>query len=151
SPSEILGAIQAPGSVYVINPNGVIFGPTAQINIHSLIASALDVGSPLMTAAERDSFFLNQGILGGGDNVPASFSYNQNDKVVEGDVTVEAGAQITASLAPTSVSPDAGGFVYLFGPNVENAGTIKTPAGETFLAAAQQVALAPNAYPDGGI
>ena len=150
SPSMILGSIQAPGSIYIINPNGIIFGPTAKINVHSLIASSLDVGNPLMTLAERNSFFLNTGILGNGSSVPAeSFSYNPNDSVVEGDIRVEAGATITASLAPRSVSPDAGGFVYLFAPNVENHGTISTPAGETMVVAAQAVQLIANAYPDG--
>ena len=152
SPSMILGKIQAPGSVYVINPNGIIFGPTAQINVHSLIASALDVGNALMSQGERDGFFLNTGILGNGGTIPeASFSYHEEDKVVEGDVRVEAGAILTTSLAPRSVSPDAGGFVYLFAPNVENDGTIITPAGETMLVSAQQVQLIANAYPDGGI
>ncbi|HJT44108.1 MAG TPA: filamentous hemagglutinin family protein [Rhizomicrobium sp.] len=150
SPSTILGSIEAPGSVYVINPNGVVFGPTAQINVHSLIASSLDVGNPNMSIAERNSFFFNSGILGNGSAVPAeSFSYNPADRVVEGDITVQAGAKITASLAPRAVSPDAGGFVYLFAPNVENAGTISTPSGETLMVAAQAVQLIANAYPDG--
>jgi len=149
SPSMILGSIEAPGSVYVINPNGVVFGPTAQVNVHSFIASSLDVGSPNMGVAERNSFFLNTGILGSGSTVPAeSFSYNPNDKVIEGDITVEAGAKITANLAPRSVSPDAGGFVYLFAPNVENRGTISTPAGETLMVAAQAVQLIASAYTD---
>ena len=149
SPSMILGSIKATGSVYVINPNGIIFGPNSQINVHSLIASTLDVGNATMTVAERNSFFLNQGITSvSGQNT--SFSYNQADTVLEGNVTVDAGAQITASLAPRSVSPDAGGFVYLIAPNVENDGTIKTPAGEILMLAAQQVQLLPNAYPLGG-
>jgi filamentous hemagglutinin family protein len=150
SPSMILGSIQAPGSVYVINPNGVVFGPNAQVNVHSFIASSLDVGAPTMSTGERNSFFLNTGILGGGGGVPAeSFSYNPNDRQVEGDITVEAGANITANLAPRSVSPDAGGFVYLFAPNVENRGTIIAPAGEILMVAAQAVQLIANAYPDG--
>jgi filamentous hemagglutinin family protein len=146
SPSMILGAIQAPGSVYVINPNGVVFGPNAQINVHSLIASSLDVGSPEMGVDARNSFFLNTGILGNGASVPSeSFSYNPADRAVEGDIV----AQITASLEPRSVSPDSGGFVYLFAPNVINRGSISTPAGETMMVAAQAVQLIANAYPDG--
>ena len=62
SPTYILGSIKAAGSVYVIDPNGVIFGPNSQINVHSLIASSLDVGNATMTWAERNRFFLNQGI-----------------------------------------------------------------------------------------
>jgi filamentous hemagglutinin family protein len=153
APSQILGKIEAPGTVYVINPNGIVFGGRSQVNVHSLIASALDVGLPTMTLAERNGFFLNTGISGlVGGHVPlTSFSYNQDDTVVEGDIKVEAGATITANLAPRSVSPDAGGFVYLFGSNVENDGTINTPAGETLMVAAQGVQLTPNAYYDGGI
>jgi filamentous hemagglutinin family protein len=149
SPSVILGAIQAPGNVYVINPNGIIFGPTAQINVHSLIASSLDVGNPNMTLDQRNSFFLNTGILGNGSQVPSeSFSYDPQDKVVEGDIVVDAGAEINASLAPRSISPDAGGSVYLFAPDVENHGSISTPAGETMMVAAQAVQLIANSYPD---
>ncbi|HXJ03315.1 MAG TPA: filamentous hemagglutinin N-terminal domain-containing protein, partial [Micropepsaceae bacterium] len=152
SPSVVLGKIQAPGSVYIINPNGIIFGPNSQINVHSLIASSLDVGSPTMTQGERDSFFLNAGILGTGNNVPAaSFSYDQRDAAVQGKIDVEPGAIINANLAPRSLSPDSGGFVYLFAPDVENGGTITTPAGETMMVSAQQVQLIPNRYPDGGV
>ena len=149
SPSRILGSIEAPGSVYVINPNGVVFGPTAQVNVHSFIASTLDVGNPSMSIGERNSFFLNSGFLGnpGGDIPAESFSYNPADTKVEGDIVVEAGARITASLAPRAISPDAGGFVYLFAPNVTNRGIISTPAGETLMVAAQAVQLIANGYP----
>ncbi|WP_400768661.1 filamentous haemagglutinin family protein [Methylosinus sporium] len=43
TPSQILGQIKADGTVLIINPNGVIFGAGAQINVHSLIASSLDI------------------------------------------------------------------------------------------------------------
>lgn len=149
SPSYILGAVKAAGSVYVINPNGIIFGPNSQVNVHSLIASSLDVGNPTMTLAERNSFYLNQGITSA-TGVNSSFSYYQSDTAVQGDVKVMAGATITTDLAPRNISPDAGGFVYLFGPNVENDGSITTPAGETLMVAAQRLQLTPNIYAGGG-
>ena len=40
-PSQILGSLQADGQVYVINQNGIIFGGTSQVNVHTLTASAL--------------------------------------------------------------------------------------------------------------
>jgi filamentous hemagglutinin family protein len=45
SPSQILGQIKADGTVLIINPNGIIFTGTSQINVHTLIASAMDINS----------------------------------------------------------------------------------------------------------
>ncbi|WP_321789442.1 filamentous haemagglutinin family protein [Burkholderia pyrrocinia] len=42
-PSQVLGNITAQGAVYVINRNGVLFGAGSQVNVHSLVASSLDV------------------------------------------------------------------------------------------------------------
>jgi filamentous hemagglutinin family protein len=44
-PSQILGQINAQGTVLIINPNGIIFTGTSQVNVHSLIASAMDFNS----------------------------------------------------------------------------------------------------------
>ncbi|WP_246792191.1 filamentous haemagglutinin family protein [Burkholderia perseverans] len=43
APSQILGNITAQGAVYVINRNGILFGAGSQINVHSLVASSLDL------------------------------------------------------------------------------------------------------------
>src|ERR1700754_1714621 len=43
TPSQILGQIQAEGTVYLINRNGIIFGGSSQVNVHSLVASALPI------------------------------------------------------------------------------------------------------------
>ncbi|WP_396332881.1 filamentous haemagglutinin family protein [Burkholderia anthina] len=42
-PSQILGNVTAQGAVYVINRNGVLFGAGSQVNVHSLVASSLDL------------------------------------------------------------------------------------------------------------
>lgn len=44
-PSQIQGQINAQGTVMIINPNGIIFTGTSQINVHTLIASSLDINS----------------------------------------------------------------------------------------------------------
>src|SRR5690606_33253671 len=41
--SVILGQLNANGQVFLINPNGVLFGQSAQINVGGLVASTLDV------------------------------------------------------------------------------------------------------------
>src|SRR6202012_2581306 len=43
APSQILGKINAQGTVLVINRNGVLFGAGSQVNVHSLLASSLDL------------------------------------------------------------------------------------------------------------
>ncbi len=40
-PSRILGSISAPGTVFLINPSGIIFGRTAVVDVGSLVASTL--------------------------------------------------------------------------------------------------------------
>jgi filamentous hemagglutinin family protein len=44
-PSQILGQIHAQGTVMLIDPNGIIFTGSSQINVHSLIAAAMDINS----------------------------------------------------------------------------------------------------------
>ena len=44
-PSQILGSIKADGTVLLINPNGIIFSGTSQINVGSLIATSFDITS----------------------------------------------------------------------------------------------------------
>lgn len=41
--SSILGKIDSNGQVFLINPNGVIFGKNAQVNVGGLVASTLDI------------------------------------------------------------------------------------------------------------
>lgn len=43
NPSHILGALQSNGKVFLINPNGIMFGAGAQINVNGLIASTLNL------------------------------------------------------------------------------------------------------------
>lgn len=42
-PSSILGALQSNGKVYLINPNGILFGKDARIDVNGLVASSLNI------------------------------------------------------------------------------------------------------------
>ncbi|MFN2361452.1 MAG: filamentous hemagglutinin N-terminal domain-containing protein, partial [Marinobacter sp.] len=41
--SQIRGAIEANGQVFLVNPNGIVFGDTAQVDVGGLVASTLDI------------------------------------------------------------------------------------------------------------
>jgi len=71
SPAEILGQIRAQGTVLIIDTNGILFGGASQINVNSLIASALEIGHPvdpitqaLLTAKNATICFWSMALLG---------------------------------------------------------------------------------------
>ena len=143
NPSQILGQIKAQGQVYVINPNGVIFGGSSQVNVNTLTISSLPINTNLIERGllnNPDAQFLFSGLsLPSGINGTPSFTPTPPPAStgIYGDVTIQAGAKIA-----TPVSADGnGGRVLLVGPNVSNAGSILTPNGQTILAAGLQVGL----------
>jgi len=44
-PSRIMGALQSNGRVFLINPNGILFGGSAQVNVNGLVASSLAISN----------------------------------------------------------------------------------------------------------
>ncbi|TCV92330.1 filamentous hemagglutinin family protein [Luteibacter rhizovicinus] len=53
SASEIYGHLNANGQVWLINPNGVLFGKGAQVNVGGLVASTLDTADASMSSNKR--------------------------------------------------------------------------------------------------
>lgn len=42
-PSSILGTLKANGQVWLVNPNGIVFGKSAQVDVGGLLATTLDI------------------------------------------------------------------------------------------------------------
>ena len=67
--SQILGNINANGQVFLINPNGILFGQGSQVNVRGLVASALDFndahlnGNAKMFSGNGTGSIINQGNL----------------------------------------------------------------------------------------
>jgi filamentous hemagglutinin len=160
SPSEILGKLTANGGVYLINHNGIIFGNGSQVNVGSLVASSLDVDDDLfsykslskaMMDDDKAAFSLNDNKDATGTVLQAQAKYDENNKswVIEyrdagqdpanknapalrGDIAIADGAKINTTTLNGAV---------LVAPNVVNEGDIKTPDGQTILAAAKDEAF----------
>jgi filamentous hemagglutinin family protein len=165
-PSQILGSINAQGMVLVINRNGILFGAGSQVNVHSLVASSLDVLNAnddlVQTSADianSNSLFMSGGlaaleaghtqpggatagnpneILGLGNNVSVS---SASDYQIPGDITIAPGASITTH---TNGTASDGGLVLVAAPNVTNGGSITATDGQVILAAGIGVSLTPN-------
>lgn len=149
-PSQILGSIQAQGQVYVINPNGIIFGGSSQVSVHALVASSLPINDNLVARGllnNPDNQFLFSSLaLSAGSNGTPAFNpaAPATPGGADGDVVVQPGATLTS---PTNAD-HVGGRIALIGPNVTNGGTISTPDGQTILAAGQQVGFTAHASGD---
>jgi filamentous hemagglutinin family protein len=104
--SQILGAIDANGRVFLVNPNGIIFGSTATVNVASLVASSLDISNDDFMAGNYDfqssgegspGVVVNRGLLqastGGSVTLMGGAVSNEGLVVAElGQVTLAAGS-----------------------------------------------------------
>ncbi|WP_298461177.1 filamentous hemagglutinin N-terminal domain-containing protein [uncultured Mitsuokella sp.] len=111
--SVIDGQLTANGRVYVINPNGVLFGRNASVDVGSLVASTANVSDDTMKnfAGSKDTLTLTLG-----DNSTAPV-------INEGTIKAQ------------------GGLVALHAASVENDGTIANEGGKVALAAAKNITL----------
>ncbi len=139
NPSLLNGLVNAAGNLYFINSNGIIIGKDAQFNVGSLYAGTLNITNQLF----QDGFVNEQTFTNAFSLVATlDLSPEASQKIQNAQVLVEGGAQINAAK---------NGKVMLFAPNVkveENA-IIRTPEGQTILAAGEKIWLRGSADPAG--
>ncbi|MFG6430115.1 MBG domain-containing protein [Pelomonas parva] len=103
--SQILGRLNANGQVYLINPNGILFGQGAQVNVGGLVASTLDSlqlhGSSVSLSGAGQGSVVNQGQIEGryvalvGNTVANDGTINTPN----GTAALGAGSAVTLSFA----------------------------------------------------
>lgn len=152
APSKLLGSLEANGSVYLINPNGVLVGAGARIDAGGFLASTLDVsdtdflkGADLFFRGESEAAVQNLGAINalGGDVFLIA-------RKVENAGTISA-AQGTAALAAGSeVLLTTGGKERVFvqassAPGaIDNSGAVTAATAELKVAGGNAYALAIN-------
>ena len=112
--SIIDGSLSAKGHVFVINPNGVLFGKNSSVDVGGLVASTASV-----TDDDMRNFAQGKGDLG---------------------LQIAAGRE--ASVINAGTIKAEGGLVALHATTVENTGAIANEGGQTVLAAAKNLSLA---------
>jgi filamentous hemagglutinin len=128
NPATIFGALNANGQIFLIDPNGIIFGSTSKVSVGSLVASTLDV------PASQLQLVLTNGITAPLNNGQPAFSGSS----ANGSIAVEQGA---------SIQTPQGGTILMFAPAVTNEGTLEAPGGQVMLAAGTSVYLASSSDP----
>ncbi|OWW18775.1 filamentous hemagglutinin N-terminal domain-containing protein [Noviherbaspirillum denitrificans] len=113
-PSQILGALQSNGRVFLVNPNGILFGQGAQVDVNGLVASTLNIsnedflnGRMLFKAGDKAGNLKNEGTIAtpSGGQVFLIAPNVENSGIItspKGDVMLAAGhtVQLVDSLNP---------------------------------------------------
>ena len=146
--SALDGMLNATGQVFIVNPNGVLIGPTARVNAGGLLASTLAIenqrflNSDFTFAARSDSDKAPVGNAGSVTAVDGGYvillaNNVRNSGTIDapaGHVLMGAGSKATLYLSDQSLLGyriDAGSAAAL----VENAGRIRADGGKVTLAA----------------
>ena len=125
NPSQILGSIRADGEVYIINPNGIIFGASSKVDVNALTASALDVGLPWQRLDERNTYFLTNST--GRANFSFQYLFNVTKEEIDRFGILKQTVVEVSAVPPKGKTNSPLGYVKLEADKLE--GSIVTEAG----------------------
>lgn len=161
-PSNILGSLSANGNVFLINPNGVLFGRDASVNVGGLVASTLNItDGDFMAGTYRfgeagNGSVINQGSIrtsGDGGYVALLGASVSNEGVISaklGTVALVSGNAVTLDMAGDgllNVTVDQGAMDAL----VQNGGLLRADGGQVLLTAQAAGDLLPNVVNNTGL
>ncbi|WP_454774145.1 YDG domain-containing protein [Janthinobacterium tructae] len=142
--TTILGNLSANGKVFIVNPNGVLFGQGASVNTADLVASTLDINNADFMSGKYQfsgngtGKVLNQGSISAPGGYVALLGANvSNEGTIQarlGSVALAAGRAITLDVAGDgllNVAVNAGAV----GALVNNGGMIRADGGSVVLTA----------------
>jgi len=141
--SVIQGALKANGQVFLINPNGVLFTPTAQVDAGGIVASTLNLSTAdfmagnYQFAGSSSNAIVNQGnitAVNGGTIALIAAKITNNGALTAngGNVLLGAGSQVTLDLGgPVKLQVTQGAIDAL----IQNGGAIKADGGLVYLTA----------------
>ncbi len=127
-PSQILGALQSNGKVFLINPNGIVFGAGARVDVNGLVASSLKLSNEDFAAGKLNF---------SGDSSSGAV-YNQ------GVITTPSGGQvylIAPNVTNSGLITSPGGDVLLAAGHSVQMADATNPALRVVVSAANDQAL----------
>jgi filamentous hemagglutinin family protein len=100
--SRIMGHLNANGQVWLINPNGILFGATAQVNVGGLVASTLDTTDGSTFSGNGTGSVVNAGRINASQYVALLGHAVTNRGLITaqmGTVALGAGDQVSLSFS----------------------------------------------------
>ncbi|KQZ46789.1 YDG domain-containing protein, partial [Massilia sp. Root1485] len=138
--SMIQGALNANGHVFLLNPNGVLFSPTAQVNVGGLLASTLAMSNDDFLAGRyrlqgsSAQGVQNQGVLRAGNvALVAARVVNTGEIVADsGNALLGAGSDVVVDFGgPVKLQVRKGALDAL----VDNGGAVRADGGTVLMTA----------------
>ena len=149
NPSSIQGQITANGTVVLVNPNGVFFGPNSKVDVSGLIATSADIANSDFMAGNMNfskpgnpnASIVNQGTITAADAglVGLVAPSVENSGVINarlGKATLASGDTFTLDLAGDQLISVAVSADQLPKQAVSNSGTIQADGGTVTMTAA---------------
>jgi len=145
--SVIQGAINANGQIFLLNPNGVLFTPTSQVNVGGIVASTLSMSSSNFMNGNYHLSGANSNAVVNQGNITAVGSGNGGGSIAliaakvtnDGNLTANSGS--VQLVAASDVTLDLGGPVKLtvnqgaLNAEIDNGGAIQADGGTVYLTA----------------
>lgn len=157
--SVIQGALNANGQIFLVNPNGVLFSPTSQVNVGSLVASTLDLTTEDFLAGNyvfsgpSSNAIINQGNISVADGGSVALIAAKIENI--GSIQAQGGQVLMGS--GSRVRLDLGGPVKLeieqaaLDALIQNSGAIRADGGNILLTAHAAGELASTVINNTGI
>lgn len=149
--SQIMGRINSNGQVFLINPNGMVFGKDAFLNVGSLVASTLDVlpfysvGSTLSFSGKGTGGLINLGTI---STAPGGYVALLGNQVInQGVINAELGSVMLAAGNAVTLNFNGNSLLQIevnqsiFKSLVDNGGLIKADGGRVSLSAGARDSL----------
>ncbi len=149
--SQILGHLNANGQVYLINPNGILFGQGAQVNVGSLVASTLDLndaslsGNARLFSGNGTASIVNQGTIHAASGGYVALLGKQVSN--QGSITAPLGTVALGAGNAVTLNFNGNSLVHmqidqsLLNSLVENGGLIQADGGLVLMGAGAKDAL----------
>ena len=152
NPTEILGALQSNGRVFIINPSGILFGAGSRVDVGGLVASTLNIsdkdflaGNHHFTDGLSGGAILNEGVLSSGGYIALIAKDIYNTGIItspNGQIILASGHEVNLidlgnplmsvsvlsgkDVNLTDLIVKAGGNIFKAGFSIVNSGKLDT-------------------------
>ena len=162
--TQILGHLNANGQVYLINPNGIVFGRGAQVDVGGLVASTLDVNDASLGGDARtfsgtgSGSVINQGTINAtGDGSGGYVALLGNHVVNQGTIRAQLGTVAMGAGSAATLTFQGDSLVHLqvdrsvLNSVAANGGLIRADGGQVLLSAGAKDALLASVVNNTGV